>query len=99
MKKNKQCPKCHSLRVGWLESQPDLSGETHVVRKRPVAAVTNEGFFGNTYLSKVGVLEAYVCTECGYYESYVSSPGDTPWDTLRDFHWLNPEIESDQPYR
>jgi len=31
--------------------------------------------------------EAYVCTECGYFEEYVKDPGAVPWEKLAPFHW------------
>ena len=35
-----------------------------------------------------GAVEAYVCTECGYFEEYVVSPADVPWDEMNDFEWV-----------
>ena len=46
-----------------------------------------------------GELEAYVCTECGYYESYVRHPSDVPWNKLSGFTFLHPDTDSEGPYR
>ena len=45
----------------------------------------------------LGRLEAYVCTECGYHETYVASPRDVPWEKVSGFAWVNPS--NDGPYR
>ena len=29
-----------------------------------------------------GALEAYVCTECGWFEEYVADVGKIPWDRV-----------------
>ena len=36
-----------------------------------------------------GMLEAFVCTECGYLETYVKDPTTVPFEKLRGFSWLN----------
>lgn len=34
------------------------------------------------------VVEAYVCTECGYFEEYVKKPGAIKWEKLKQFKYL-----------
>jgi hypothetical protein len=35
-------------------------------------------------------MEAYVCTSCGYIESYVKDPDKVPFEKLKHFSWVNP---------
>ncbi|MGE0401844.1 MAG: hypothetical protein AB7T06_34395 [Kofleriaceae bacterium] len=50
-------------------------------------------------LPLVGQLEAYVCTECGYHETYVRDPRSVPWHDLQGFTWVNSEPPEDGPFR
>jgi predicted Zn-ribbon and HTH transcriptional regulator len=54
--------------------------------------------FGNV-LPLVGQLEAYVCTECGFHETYVREPKTVPWHDLQGFTWVNPDPIADGPFR
>lgn len=87
MKMSRQCPKCQSLKVGYLESLLDSEGERETSQK--IGKVTEElwNFRVNT---AAGEVEAYICTECGYFETYVKEAKSVPWDDMFGFHWLNP---------
>lgn len=113
MKRSKQCPKCQSLRVGYLAAQADADDSFHSEGKhfsraeeatnRPVGhsdQIVETGFwaFGDVRLL-LGELEAYVCVDCGYHESYVKSPESLEWESLRGFSWVNPPQSGDGPYR
>ncbi|GEM_PF-3259855 len=50
-------------------------------------------------LPLVGQLEAFVCTECGYHETYVREPKTVPWNDLQGFTWVNPDPVADGPFR
>jgi len=50
-------------------------------------------------LRLVGPLEAYVCTECGYHETFVREPKTVAWDDVQGFTWVNPEPIADGPFR
>lgn len=50
-------------------------------------------------LPVVGQLEAYVCTACGYHETYVRDPKAVAWDDLQGFTWVNSEPPEDGPFR
>ena len=96
MKQAKQCPKCNSRRIGYVNYQPDADGD--FFRWRVIAQVRQpQGY--DSPRPRLGELEAYVCTECGYYESYVRSPESTPWEQLSGFRMVNPDVEPDGPYR
>ena len=85
MKKTWQCPKCQSQRVGYLETLPDQrDGQDHD-RKIGSAITSSLGPFGVGTM--VGVIEAFVCTECGYFEEYVKEPTSIPWDQVSGFRW------------
>ena len=90
MKATKQCPKCQSRRVGCFESQPDFDGRSEKARAIGLARETSTGMLGTRRREAyVGELEAYVCIDCGYYESYVKQPGKVPWERLLGFRILN----------
>lgn len=92
MKTSKQCPKCQSLRVGHLEDVP----EHHVGE---IARPKNL-FGGNEkYYSPIGRFEAYLCAQCGFYETYIKTPNAIPFEELDGFNWINDVVPPDGPYR
>jgi len=97
VKASHQCPRCGSRAVGYLPSQPDEtdSGTT----TRTLGRVEKLGllFAGRHPAAR---LESYVCTACGYHESYVHDPGGVEWEKLVGFRWVNPPPDDgDGPYR
>ena len=44
-------------------------------------------------------LEAYVCSRCGYYETYVKDPAAVNFDKVVGLHWLNETSGTEGPYR
>jgi len=44
-------------------------------------------------------LEAYICADCGYFESYVRTPDEVPWNDLVSFRWVNAAPPREGPYR
>ena len=97
MKSSHQCPKCGSRRVGHMEHQWD-SGDEGEAAKRPVGRMRWGGkVFG--VFEPVGELEAYLCGDCGYFESYVKDPDSVDYDSLVGFRWLNEPPPKDGPYR
>lgn len=89
MRESKRCPKCDSRRVAHLPLQPDDAGG-EAPRIRMIHAGTG---------TRIGPLEAYVCADCGYYESYVRAPDRVDWDSIPELEWLNLEPRDDGPYR
>ena len=96
MKASKQCPKCDSLRIGYLETVTDL-GNNNAPLNAVVGRTTPSSWISNSEVH--GELEAYLCADCGYFEHYVKSPESVPYDKLEGFHWLNPEPPEEGPYR
>lgn len=98
MKRTGICPRCGSDRVGHLDLVPDLKGDPQGFDPAPtspqhagVVVVQREvpGFFGSAErLGLAGPLEAYVCTDCGLYETYVKDPSSTPFSRMRGFSWV-----------
>jgi len=98
MKRSIQCPKCHSRRIGHLAQQAD-SEDTRIrkgvvtrdlgVRPLGYACTPIETDGSNESFVVIGELEAYVCTECGYFESYVKDPGTIDWRQLKGFTWVD----------
>ena len=94
MKKNKQCPKCGSLRVGHLERLPGRGGESQGIGH-------TAGNPASTWLAHFvsHEFEAYVCTECGYLETHVKVPTQVPYEEIEGFRWVNPETPEEGPCR
>ena len=100
MKKSKQCPKCDSLRIGCMNIHP--GGDRVGMMKDVEVVLETEGKKQLWFADKqeIGDLEAFVCTKCGYYESYVRSPERFNWEALEGFHWVNPPPQDGPgPYR
>lgn len=86
-----KCPKCKGFRVGQLEARWNEGAEGQFV---PLFL----GVDAETWKA-MGVLEAYVCAECGYLETYVRTPEKIPFDALEGFRWLNEEPQREGPFR
>lgn len=114
MKASKQCPKCKSLRIGHLATQTDTDGSVDLSgtpavhehgheRKQRVVGVSSEvvdtGWlqFGKVR-PLIGALEAYVCGDCGFFESYVIEPKSVDWDNIQGFAWVGRD-DATGPYR
>lgn len=95
MKASKHCPKCESLSIGVIDV-PDGAGVCVEIRLQPVGMKerTDEACY-----APAGGLEAWVCTECGYYETYVKDPSTVQFDQLVGFRWVYPKPHEDGPYR
>jgi len=104
MKATKQCPKCDSRRVGHLATVHDQLVHEHTPKSRwafttrKVGIAESKGWF-HTYAKGQGGLEAYLCADCGYFETYVKDPASVPFDKLQGFSWCNPESVDAGPYR
>jgi predicted nucleic-acid-binding Zn-ribbon protein len=90
VKRTKQCPKCHSLDVGYLERMLDYT-TLGPVAQHLAQRVDNEGV--------VGQIEVYVCTGCGFLESYVRDHELMDFGQLSGFRFLNARDAKTTPYR
>ena len=100
MKKSKECPKCESLKIGYLAVVPDEADDRGILPSRIGFIEKVRGKWLKVFdTKKVGPLEAYVCTECGYYETYVKSPESIPFAQLAGFRYVNPEAVEQGPFR
>ncbi len=89
MKKSGRCVKCGSAQVGRFEYVADESDATTEPGKtRTLWWQTEGGFFSSKTIQ--AAVEAYVCTECGYFEEYVKNPSAVPWEKLTPFRWHRP---------
>ena len=102
MTESRQCPKCSSLNIGHFDtvSDYDMASLQRSQKPRPsaVSAISNRAIFVLDWLPQ-GELEAYLCTDCGYYEQYVKDVQAPPYDKLEGFTWVNPEHTQEGPYR
>lgn len=101
MKKNKCCPKCDSLRIGYLPEVPDsVGGGAYGRQGLGDSTSPPKGLWQEiNHTGEYHYVEAYICTECGYMETYAQSPGDIPFERLKGFTWVNPEQPEEGPYR
>ncbi len=97
MKVSKQCPKCQSSRVGYLEQVYDR--EDHYLTEATLGVQVKKKNWLYGQNEEKGTFEAYVCADCGYYETYVKDPSSLPFEDLEGFQWLNPEHATGGAYR
>jgi predicted nucleic-acid-binding Zn-ribbon protein len=99
MKSSKQCPKCHSLDIGVLEVAA-LPHGTEVLdfRPQPVGVIRRRSWPVSVFVP-VGRLEAWICTECGYYETYIKEPSSISFEELHGFRWGSQSPKNKGPYR
>jgi predicted nucleic-acid-binding Zn-ribbon protein len=96
MKESGRCPKCQSHRVGHLEAVVDrLKNKGLSLRK----ILFEDGKSFEPAGGLRGQTEAYICTECGYFEEYLKEPADVPWENLYGFSWPRGTPPEQGPYR
>jgi hypothetical protein len=92
MKQRKRCPKCSSDAVGHLDHLPDTMSSEQEISEQALGLVVKA-----SGPEKVGVIEAYVCTACGFMETYVKDPTGVPFEEIVGFSWVT--AEDGHPYR
>jgi len=87
MKRSWKCPKCNGTKIGYLDNLYD-SGGAEQARSRTLQMGQEQegGIFSQRHIYKAEV-EAFICTECGYFEEYVREPEKVRWDKLPFFRW------------
>ena len=86
MRESGVCPKCQGTKIGHLGRVVDW--DRGAVERRLA-----QGRVGR--MSAYGPVEAYICTECGFFEEYVKDPATVPWTSLDSFTWHRPgEVKS-----
>lgn len=100
MKKTRQCPKCSGTKLGYVEYLPDFVDEPDEdgMKARPralglVPVTWEEGLIRKqkkTQQWPQGEFEAYICTTCGYTETYLKKPENINYEQLPGFQWLEP---------
>jgi hypothetical protein len=117
MKRSKTCPKCQSIKIGYMEYQPDANdvvgaktsglgansahiqhGGQVITRALGVSKEPTRLASGNAW-PLYGRLETYLCTECGFYETYVADVKKVEFEKLHGFVWVNPGTEPEGPFR
>jgi len=93
MRTSDKCIKCGSLAIGHLSRLLDDTGERGATFATAVLGVDA------TTRHAAGPLEAYVCTACGYLETYVKDPPSVPFAKLRGFRWVNDPDVRRGPFR
>ena len=97
MKKNAICPKCNSKKIGYLKNvinKTDSNSPSVAVGypKAPVGITVagTKKMFGLsiTQITGVGELEAYFCTDCGFFETYVKNPEKLDFEQIEGFKML-----------
>ncbi len=93
MRNSNKCIKCGSLAIGHVARRVDDNGDHKVTLNTMTLGVLGQRRVG------VGPLEAYVCTECGYMETYVIAPQAVSFEQVRGFRWLNEPNAERGPFR
>ena len=89
MKNEHRCPKCGSTHGGYFDTVMDDIGAIEAVpRKLADARASGTWNLGPSAKAKAEV-EAYVCTQCGYFEEYVKDAQNVDWEAIENFHWLD----------
>jgi hypothetical protein len=83
MRRSNKCTKCGSLAIGHLSRRFDDRGERGGQLTGAMLGIDGTTRHG------AGPLEAFVCTECGYLETYVIDPATVPFASLQGFRWIN----------
>ncbi len=102
MKFSKRCPKCDSTKIGHLSQVHDRKGSHAQTVPAVVGMAGQAGTFQGAPVRPGdlwGTLEAFVCTECGYFEQYVERPDKVPFEALAGFQWVNLDPEQRGPFR
>ncbi len=94
MRTSGKCTKCGSLAIGHLSRLVDDTGERGGARFATALLGID-----TTIAQGAGPLEAYVCTECGYLETYVRAPATVPFEKLQGFRWVNDPNPRRGPFR
>ena len=97
MKKSGACPKCGSKKIGHLENvvhRVDTVYESTKITDHAHAPLginreETKGILTIITEVPVGQLEAYLCADCGFYETYIKEPGRVPYDSILGFTWVN----------
>ena len=98
MKNTGVCPKCNSQKIGYLEN---IIQRTEAIMESrslighcsaPLGIERSElgGFIKVIKEGPVGKLEAYICSSCGFYETYIKDPSSIQYETIIGFKWINP---------
>lgn len=98
MKNTSVCPKCNSKKIGYLENvihRTDTVVMSHEVKGHcpaPLGITRSEsgGIIKVIKEGPVGMLEAYICGSCGFYETYIKDPSNVQYESIIGFKWINP---------
>jgi hypothetical protein len=94
MKKSRQCPKCSSLKIGYVPAMPDRDGDELSVGRYDATPDSN---FRCTWVHHP--VEGFLCADCGCVETYVKAPGSVAYDKIPGFRWVNADPAEEGPYR
>ena len=91
MKATGQCPKCVGGKIGRAKSI--LDSEHHEVHLGEGRDGPLWGLIGKKHRLK---LEAYVCTKCGYAETYIKNHDGIKWEAIKNFEWVESSGKDDE---
>jgi predicted nucleic-acid-binding Zn-ribbon protein len=97
MKQSHTCPKCSSQKIGYLENvihraEVFVEGADRIGHSEAplgIQRTESQGFIKVIKEEPAGSLEAYFCTDCGYYETYVKDSASLQFDSIVGFSWVN----------
>jgi hypothetical protein len=98
MKQTGVCPKCNSKKIGYLENviqrtEADIGSQAvrgHCPAPLGISRSESGGFIKVIKEGPVGMLEAYICGSCGFYETYIKEPSSIQYESIIGFKWISP---------
>lgn len=97
MKQTGVCPKCNSQKIGYLENVIQRTEALLDSRSlighcpAPLGIMQSEsgGLIKIIKEGPVGKLEAYFCSSCGFYETYIKDPAGVQYEEIIGFKWID----------
>ena len=101
LRRDFRCPKCEGIKIGHLASVPDLGdhAKARASDQRAIGRMYYHDHEGDRRMQRMAPVEAYVCTECGFFEEYVKAPTEVSWDEVRGFRYVRDTPPEQGPYR
>jgi len=88
MKSGKLCPKCGSKKIGYIDTVMDDAGHSKPKERKLAESLAGSAWQMGPRKAVSAVVEAYVCTSCGYFEEYVKDASTLEWSKIKAFTFL-----------
>jgi predicted nucleic-acid-binding Zn-ribbon protein len=89
MKNMKKCPKCGSTKIGHVDWLPTYSDSESLGQQCIGTTLAKKPKWTLGTPRDAHVIEAYVCTSCGFLEYYAKQRETIPVDQIESFRWIS----------